>query len=382
MTDVANSASAPDATTPVQSQTATETTALQSEDEALSAIYREAMASSDETTAAVNSAETPVEQPAAPERDPATGKFLPKAAAMAADAPATVEDGADQGEESKEPSPKEPAHSEGNFRGWAKDKREAFSKLTREAQDFVLAHQKELQSAHSRKESEFQATTKAVAPYLDVIGKGREYLDRVSRETNVTPHEVIAGLMTTENTLRYGSYEQKVATLRSIAKDYGIPVSVTEDDVSADPTQPGGESYSVIHDLKQENARLRAQSEQRDNERQRVELDTAHLRIAEFRDKTGPDGQPLHPHFELVAPKMSQLLQGGHARTLEEAYRIASEPMRKAIEDAATARFRQERTESAQRAGRINVTTQPAAIQRFDNEEDALRHAYRNAMAS
>lgn len=382
MTDVANSAPAPDAPAPVQSQATVETPTVQTEDEALSAIYREAMADGEEKAAAVKPAESPVEQPAAPERDPATGQFLPKAGPMNADEPVEVELEAKL-EEPKEPDPKtEPVHSEGNFRGWVKEKREAFSKLPKEAQDFVLAHQKELQSAHSRKESEFQATAKAAAPYLDVIGKSRQYLDRVARETNAHPHEVIAGLMTTENTLRYGSYEQKVATLRSMAKDYGIPVSVAEDDVSADPTQPGGESYSVIHDLKQENARLRAQSEAREHERQRVELDTAHLRIAEFRDKAGPDGQRLHPHFELVAPKMSQLLQGGHASTLEEAYRIASEPMRKAIEDAATARFRQERTESAQRAGRINVTTQPAAIQRFDTEEDALRHAYRNAMAS
>jgi len=341
------------------------------EDELLADIYREANAT-DKTETTTEATKDADGKPIRNER----GQFV--SSKPAEDVQPDSEEKPAEAKPADAKTEKPDALTEGHFRGWSKEKREAFGKLPKEAQEFAIAHQRDLVSVQSKREAEFQRFSKAVQPLTQTVDKYADYLDQVSHALNAPAHEIIGGLMETEKKLRFGTFEQKVSTLLGMAKDYGIPLQLPDEqqaqDIGLDPR---------AHDLNQENARLKAQLDQieRHTQSQRAEQESAQFGalINNMVSATDENGQPLYPNFELHRLRMGKILASGEAESLEDAYRIADEPMRRAVE--AEAKARAEKLMQATRAGRVNVTTAPTQVNRYENEEDLLRSVYRNANA-
>lgn len=356
------------------------------EDELLSSIYKEAMA--DESDG--NPAPAP-EAPTQPERDE-KGRFLSKNSDVPADPAATTTEQAPQPEEKQEDAAEaEQAADEkkgggGEFRGWSKEERDAFAKLSKDAQDFVLSRQRAVSSFYSQKVNELSNFARAASPFVEAIDRYGDYLDAVSADLGVPPQHVISNLMQTEATLRFGSFQEKARILQQMAEDYGVPLRMAEADPLADPTAPGGERYAEVHDLRQQNAQLQAQLRalsRGQQEAQRQSEEALGRQVASqfdhFRRATDPTtGQPRYPMLDLVQSHMGRLLASGEAQTLEDAYELATAPIRHAVSNAVTAKSH---VTEARQAGRINVTTSPVPVEQYASEEEMLRAAYRQATA-
>lgn len=357
------------------------------EEEFLASVYREA----NKDTATGATGDKPAD-PAGAETGErqrgADGRFLPKAGAAEGAQPVVPEARFQRDEAAPEAESDKPAANlqdqnaptEGHFRGWSKEQREAFSKLPREAQDFALGIQKNWQGHLTRTQQELTNYAKATSPYVNVIQEHGEYLENVAATLKVPPHQIVANLMATEATLRYGTFNEKAQVLAQMAQDYGVPMRLIDADPLADPIAPGGERYAEMHDMQQEIARLRAQVEQTNRRSETSVTQAAVQNIGHFASATDENGSPRYPHFEAVRHQMGQLMASGHAATLEQAYQIAAAPIQQRIDAAITARMKAAQT--AQQAGRLNVTTSATPVERFSSEEDALRHAYRQAMAN
>lgn len=346
------------------------------EDRILAEIYREAQADGDNKDEpakdATGATGDDTEKPLRNER----GQFVstkPEPDAEQASVEKTAEPKAEA--KTEEPKAKQPdALTEGHFRGWSKEKRDAFQKLPAETQSFVIQHQRDLQSQHSKREAELTKETKALQPLKETVSKWSRYLDIVGNALKQPTHEIIAGLMETEAGLRFGTHDQKVKILLGMARDYGINLAVDEN-AQEDPQ---------VHDLRQEVARLRAIQDQDKRRQEYMQEQQASTKIQTdveaFATATDENGELKHPHFDALRPAMSKLFASGEAATLEDAYRIASEPMRQAVEAEIRKLNSKKDLERATRIGRLNVTTAPVPVSKYANEDDLLTSVYRQAI--
>lgn len=371
---------------PASTPATPESTPAQSEDEFLSTVYKQAMTETEEKPPADEKAEP---EQVTRERDE-KGRFLGRNTEIPADPAAPkAEDEPSAEAAAKEEAPAEagqPADEKknggGEFRGWSKEERDAFGKLPKEAQDFVLSRQRAVSSFYSQKVNELTSFAKAASPFVEAIDRYSDYLEAASADLGVQPQQIISNLMQAEATLRFGSFQEKARILQQMAEDYGVPLRMAEADPLADPIAPGGERYAEVHDLKQQvaqlTAQLQAQHRQQTIYQQNAIQQSLVAEMDHFRGAKDQAGQPLYPYFEQVRPHMGALLASGAAQSLESAYQMATAPIRHAVDRAVTARSH---VTEARQAGRINVTTAPTSVERYASEDEALSAAYRRATA-
>ena len=139
-------------------------------------------------------------------------------------------------------------------------------------------------------------------PYLNQLG--------------TTPHQAFKALIQAEYTLRHGSPQHKQQALAKMAQDYGIPLAQPSETQPADTSaQP---IYDELNNLRQQ---VLQQQQYQQQEQQRIQQDQeAQMQemITEF------SSNEAYPHFEQVRESMAQLLQGGVAESLEDAYNKAA----------------------------------------------------------
>jgi transcriptional regulator with XRE-family HTH domain len=139
-------------------------------------------------------------------------------------------------------------------------------------------------------------------PYLNQLG--------------TTPHQAFKALIQAEYTLRHGSPQHKQQALAKMAQDYGIPLAQPSETQQADTSsQP---IYDELNNLRHQ---ILQQQQYQQQQQQRIAQDQeAQMQemIIEFSQNDA------YPHFEEVRESMAQLLQGGVAESLEEAYNKAA----------------------------------------------------------
>lgn len=120
-------------------------------------------------------------------------------------------------------------------------------------------------------------------------------------------HEVAVGkLLEADNTLRYGSPEQKAHALASLAYQYGIDIGQVQAIPTPDPQ---------VHALQSELNQLRGFINDFQRTQQEREQGTLNSEIAKFAEG--------REHFEQVREDMAALLQAGRAKDLSDAYEQA-----------------------------------------------------------
>ena len=122
----------------------------------------------------------------------------------------------------------------------------------------------------------------------------------------------VKGLMEADNLLRTSSPQDKVNYLARLAQNYGVDLrAVAEGQQSQSaPIDP------AYHALQQQILQQRGEMAGWKQQQAQVEDDRLRSEIGRFADKS--------EHFEALRPIMVQLLRGGMAGTLEEAYDKAS----------------------------------------------------------
>lgn len=299
-----------------------------------------------ETETAAVAAETTQEAPAVEAGDAPTdgrarderGRFAPKTDSPPQTAPDATPDAAivastDATADPKPVEAEKPAWTDGHFRGWAPEKRAAFEKLPPEAQAVTMEIAKDLQAEFTRKTQETADWKKRVEPVLSTLAKEQD----LWADQGLDPLQAFQNYANIERTLKFGNYADKIGLVQQICDVYGIPFQAQQ---AADPYQ------AALHDRNAAVARERANSERLQRQLQSFEQQEISRTIESFASAKNPDGTPAHPHFETVKPAMSALLANGKARTLDEAYAIASKPIQDLIEaKAAEARRSVERSQ-------------------------------------
>lgn len=224
--------------------------------------------------------------------------------------------------EDPEPKAADPA-PDARLDGWSDEHRAAFQAQTPEAQKLIIDRQEAIGQAVTEYANQVQAFADKAGPFLRVVESNGDYFDQFE----APPEQIIANLIAHERVLRSGTYEQKLSTLLRFANDYGVPLQAATADPLADPAQPGGEQYPMIHDLRQQLMAERAKIQALEARQSHAEVQTTNSRIAAFAAERDAQGQPKYPFFEQVRGTMGRLMSSGSASTLQQAYEMASAPI-------------------------------------------------------
>lgn len=234
--------------------------------------------------------------------------------------------------------------TDGHFAGWKPEQREKFKALPPDVQQLVMDRQAENQAFFQRKISETDTFRQAAEPLVQAAQK----IEPFARSIGVKPDELLTNYAAIDYQLRYAPYQEKVKLLGQIAQEYGVPFAQPETDPYADPLQPTGQAYPVIHDLQSQVRRLTSELHQYQQQSQQAIDSRIASEIDAFTKATNPDGSAKHPFFETVKASMGELITAGKAQSLDEAYQIAAKPILDRI--ASEAQARQKAADDAQAA--------------------------------
>lgn len=241
-----------------------------------------------------------------------------------------------------------PKWTDGHFAGWKPEQRERFNALPPDVQELVMARQTENQAFYQRKLAEEGEFRKQAEP----LYKAAQEVEPFAKSIGVTPGELMRNYAAIDQQLRYAPYAQKVKLLGEIAQSYGIPFAQPEPDPYADPLQPNGQAYPVIHDLQSQIRQLQAQVQTYQQQHTSLSQQQVTSQIEDFASAKGADGTPLYPHFDVVKASMGQLLAAGQASTLQEAYQLAAKPLEDRISAALEARTKAAQQKQAEAVAR------------------------------
>lgn len=235
---------------------------------------------------------------AKPTRD-ASGKFAkketpeddpePAAAAAADDAEATPPD--DEGE----PKPVDaPEH-------WSQADKDHFATVPVEHQEWLLGRHAEMEGDYTRK-------MQVAAPYVQFAGQWNNYF----RSLNVPPQQVLDVLARGDVSLRYGTFADRIAFMKTIGKEYGLTKPGEEwpgvgSPESSDYGANGGVVPAIPATVPQENlapAGLVPAAQPVVTTPVLPANPVLSAQIAGMREEKGDDGEAKYPYFDEVLQDM------------------------------------------------------------------------------
>lgn len=300
----------------------------------------------DAITAALDGAEAGDDAPADGRERDENGRFKPKDKVLEADAAPDGTSDAKPPVASAEtpPTNAQPEISEGHFRGWSPEQREAFKALPPEAQKIALDVVKGRDEFYGKQLTDYDQALRATVPLVNAV---QPHLDRIQQVTQ-DPSAYVAHVLNIDYKLQYAPFAEKVQLFTQLAHQSGVPFAPPQPDPFTDPLTPGGEAYPVVHDLKTKVQQLESQLAQYQRQQETLEQQqTAHA-ISSFASQANADGSPKYPFFRQVKGTMGELLTSGRAQTMEEAYAVAVKPIEEQIAAKAAASARA--AEAAQKA--------------------------------
>lgn len=234
--------------------------------------------------------------------------------------------------------------SEGHFRGWSPEQRQKFQSLPPEAQTLALDVVKGRDSYYSERLTEYDQAVKAISPLVNAV---QPHIDRIRTITD-DPSEYVRAVLDVDHRLQFAPYAEKVQLFAQLAKNIGLPFTSPQADPFADPMQPGGEGYPVVHDLRTQLQQVQHQLAQYRSQNESAQQHQTSQHIQAFASEKAPDGQPKYPHFERVRVHMGQMIDRGEATNLQDAYARAVQPINDAV--SAEIAARQKAANDAQKA--------------------------------
>jgi hypothetical protein len=263
------------------------------------------------------------------------------------------------------------------------DKLDSGQALTREEQKAFLEYIPHREGEYQKGVSTYKQEWENARPLLEAVTPYQPFL----AQHKIKPEQFVAALAQTDQTLRFGTPQQKLATFVRFAQDYQIPLN--EMFVKGDD----GQVYfnqQYMQPQQQASQGLTAQ----DVERlvgQRLQQAQIVAAVQQFKEAKDGEGKPLYPHFDEVRQTMDGLLRSGLATDLAGAYHSALRmPQHQSIYDAQQTAKREaeelakkrEESEKAERArqkavsARTSSPTGPSGGNGKASIRELLEHAY------
>ena len=195
--------------------------------------------------------------------------------------------------------------------------------------------------------------------------------EQTLQQLNVSPDVAIGKLLQVDGTLRYGSPEQKAATIATLAQQFGVDLGMAQNTPLPD------QNYVALQNQNQDLQNRLNKLEREQQERDDAMLNSEFAKFAEGRE-----------HFETVRAYMGTLIQEGRASSLEDAYEQAiwaNPSIRAALiakqQSEASAKAEKERkAQDARKANAVNMSrrgTVPAGATTGTMEDTIRREAVR-----
>lgn len=257
--------------------------------------------------------EQPEKPAGAKDRDPATGRFAKNTEPAAGDKTASVGDV--KPDEAAKVEPAAVQHLDPPAR-WSEKQKAEFAKLQPEAQALLLEQSKAADAHFTQESQRLAETRKPIEKLIDVLKPYETYF----RQINGTPETAIPALLNAEAQLRFGTPEQKLHLFASLARDYGVDLSV----FTGGQQQPADPAYQQ---LRRDLALAQQQISQLTQVHEQTFTQSLQQQIDSFAAEKAQDGMTKYPYFETVKFKMGELLASGDVQTLPDAYAKAVEPL-------------------------------------------------------
>ena len=180
---------------------------------------------------------------------------------------------------------------------WKKDYHEEWAAASPKLQEYAWQREEQMRAGVEPLISKAQYADemeRVVQPYLNTInGLG------------IKPSEAISGLLQADNILRNGSPQEKEYYFAQLREQYGMGAA-NQDGVQQAP------QHDIVYGLRNELNSVRGEMQQWKQEKEAESSKIMNGEIDSFSQKK--------EYFEELRPAMIQLLQGGMANTLDEAY--------------------------------------------------------------
>lgn len=193
---------------------------------------------------------------------------------------------------------------------WKKEMWEHYDKLDPKAAEYI--HQREAEFAKGV--STYKQDFDRAKPLLDIVGQYEPFL----RQHNLRPEQFVDALAKSDQTLRFGTQQQKLQTFARLATDYQIPLH---------EMLVQGEDGKIYFNQQYFQPQTQAQQPQgfsRDDADKLFQERLAQMQwvnaIQAFQAAKDDKGNPKYPHFETVKQTMDGLLRAKLAPDLETAY--------------------------------------------------------------
>ena len=187
---------------------------------------------------------------------------------------------------------------------WKKDFHEVWSKADPKMQEYAWQREEQMRRGVEPLLSKAQfadTMQEAIQPYLNTI-----------QGLGLTPDKAVSTLLEADHKLRTSDPQTKLAYFQQLAQSYGINLGGMQ---AQTPQQSGAQPGAVdplVWQLQNELNSVRGEVMGWKQQQEMRENQTLLNEINEFSSRAD--------HFEEARPMMIQLLQGGLASTLEEAY--------------------------------------------------------------
>jgi hypothetical protein len=211
-----------------------------------------------------------------------------------------------------------------------------------------MERQAEQQAFFQRKLGEEGEFRKQAEP----LYQAAQEVEQFARSIGSTPADLMKSYAAIDYNLRYAPYAEKVQLFAKIAGEYGIPFAQPETDPYADPLQPTGAAYPVVHDLQSQVRQLQTQLQTYQQQAQASTQQQLQSTLESFSKATNADGSPKHPWFDTVRVTMGQLMAGGQAQSIEDAYAKAVKPIEDRLAAEVAARQKAAAEKQAQELAR------------------------------
>lgn len=252
---------------------------------------------------------------------------------------------------------------------WDAESKQEFAKLPYKIQETIAKRAMESERAINQKMQELGEHEKylsSTAEMAQAIAPYREQLDL----DGITPGQAITQLFALQNLLD----KDPEAGLREIASRYNFDLSQL-----GRPKQGQPQLHPVIREMREEQARLRAELDARNQEAERQKLSNYEAEVHSFANAKDANGQPLRPYVDdvvydmppIVGALLAQKPTAHPQEILQEAYDRAvwsnpatREKVKKLElqqEEAKRIAKENERAQAAKRASK-SITGAPGAI--------------------
>ena len=196
---------------------------------------------------------------------------------------------------------------------WKKDHWTDWEKLSQEnpkLAEYLIQREGEFAKGVSTYKQDFDR----LKPVADVIGQYQPFL----QQHNLKPEQFVAALAQSDQTLRFGTQQQKLQMFAKLAQDYQIPIQemlVQGDDGKVYFNQ---QYFAPQQPSQQPGTLTRQEAEKLFNEKlSQMQWVSAIQNFAAAKDEKG---NPQYPHFERVRQDMDGILRAGLAKDLPTAY--------------------------------------------------------------